>query len=167
MNWARFVCGKGVILTANYQTVEVTCRLVPIKVLKFSVSLKNMLPCTRKPKPQKFVLPEICIHLSAVISLADGLRGCCDVGGGGRASLVHLVLTLTARWKKKPPSAFLPRPWGWENEWAQDSGVLTVTSTSKADFDLWPSVFLRRSNASGPKRFFRFVFFPPVCRIFF
>lgn len=57
--------GEGVILTANYRTVEVTCRLVLIKVLESSVSWKKMVACTRKPKPQKFVLPETCIHLSA------------------------------------------------------------------------------------------------------
>lgn len=106
------------------------------------------------------------------ISLADALRGCCDVGGGGRASLVHHVLTLTARWKKKSPRLLFHRDPGGEkmnglriqvSSWSPPPPRLTLTSVPQCSYG---DQTLQAPNASNAF-FFRFVFFPPVCRIFF
>lgn len=128
--------GEGVILTANYRTVEVTCRLVLIRLLKSSVSLKK---CCRAQGSQTYK-SLCCPELASTCQ--QRLITWCAVWmlrrwGRRLASLVHHILTLTARWKK-PPSAFPPRPWGWENESAQDSVSsrpppvrLTLTSVSE------------------------------------
>lgn len=82
-------------MTANYQTVEGTCPLVLIKVLMFGVSLKNALPCARKPKPQKFVLPETCIHLSA----ASHYLMSCVVAATLGVAVGHLWFTMSSPWQ--------------------------------------------------------------------
>lgn len=105
------------------------------------------------------------------VSLADALRGCSHVGGGGRASPVHHVLTLTARWKKSPRLLFHRDPGGEKmnglriqvSSWPPPPPRLTLTLVPQRSYG---DQTFQAPNASNA--FFTLVFFPPsVCRIFF
>lgn len=98
-----------------------------------------------KPKLQRFVLPETCIHLSAAAHYL--MYWCCHAGGSGWASLVQHVLTLTACWKKAPV-CFSTETLGVRK--LIGSGFSVPAATSRADLDLCPRASPWRSNASAP-----------------
>lgn len=74
---------------------------------------RKRFPYTLKPFISFLPRPKLASSLFTRASLPKCAVQC-DAGGGRWVSMVHHVLTLTARWEKLL-SAFPSIPWGWEN----------------------------------------------------
>lgn len=139
--------GEGVILTANYRTVEVTCRLVLIRLLKSSVSLKKCCRAQGSQTYKSLCCPELastCQQRLITWCAVWMLRRWGRRLGISSSPYPHLDSTL-----KKAPVCFSTETLGVRKWIGSGFSVLTATSRS-TDLDLCLWAFWRWSNASAP-----------------